>query len=359
MKKNNFRMLAFTLLSMMAINVSAHDIEVANADGVTIYYNYSEDGRELYVTFRGEKYDSYSDEYSGNVLIPDEVTYMGRTRKVTRIGDYAFKKCSSLTSVTIPNSVTSIGEQAFCYSSVTSVTIGNSVTSIGRYAFSKCSGLTSVTIGNSVTSIGDGAFQYCSGLTSVTIGNSVTSIGEYAFDGADLTSVVSLIENPFAITGKGTDGSPFTQPTFYNATLYVPKGTIEKYQSTDGWKDFVWIEEGTGEGGTTPGAKKCATPTISFADGKLTFDCETEGVSYTYEITNDDVKRGNASEVQLAVVYKVSVYATKYGYEDSDVATAEFTFGGNVDTGVRGDMNGDNIVNALDIQTIIMIAAML
>ena len=81
-------------------------------------------------------------------------------------------------------------------------------------------------------------------------------------------------------------------------------------------------------------------------------------LSYTYEITNDDVKRGNASEVQLAVVYKVSVYATKYGYEDSDVATAEFTFGGNVDTGVRGDMNGDNIVNALDIQTIIMIAAM-
>ena len=76
MKKNNFRMLAMMLLSMMAINVSAHDIEVANADGVTIYYNYSDDGRELYVTFRGEKIDSYNGEYSGNVVIPDEVTYI-------------------------------------------------------------------------------------------------------------------------------------------------------------------------------------------------------------------------------------------------------------------------------------------
>ena len=167
-----------------------------------------------------------------------------------------------------------------------------------------------------------------------------------------------MIENPFEIAGKGSSYQPFSDNTFINATLYVPVGTIDKYKSTAGWQDFVWMEEGTGEGGTTPGAKKCATPTISFADGKLTFSCETEGVSYTYEITNDDVKRGNASEVQLAVVYKVSVYATKYGYEDSDVATAEFTFGGNVDTGVRGDMNGDNIVNALDIQTIIMIAAM-
>ena len=87
------------------------------------------------------------------------------------------------TSVTIPNSITYIGELAFSgCRGLTSVTIPNSVTSIGRSAFSGCSGLTSVTIGTGVTSIGGGAFAYCSGLTSVTIPNSVTSIGNYAFD---------------------------------------------------------------------------------------------------------------------------------------------------------------------------------
>ena len=103
---------------------------------------------------------------------------------VTSIGSYAFRDCSSLTSVTIGNSVTSIGSSAFygC-SSLTSVTIGNSVTSIGNHAFYGCSSLTSVTIGNSVTSIGNHAFRDCSSLTSVTIGNSVTSIGIYAFEG--------------------------------------------------------------------------------------------------------------------------------------------------------------------------------
>ena len=134
--KKQLLLFAMILLPLVA---SAHDIEVKNADGVTIYYNYINNGTELEVTSRGDWYVSYSNEYQGNVVIPEEVTYMNRTRKVTSIGDYAFRQCSGLTSVTIPNSVTSIGDASFQY----------------------CSGLTSVTIPNSVTSIGEGAFSGC------------------------------------------------------------------------------------------------------------------------------------------------------------------------------------------------------
>ena len=110
---------------------------------------------------------------------------------VTNIGEGAFSGCSGLTSVTIPDSVTSIGYMAFSgCSGLTSVTIPDSVTNIGSYAFYGCSGLTSVTIPDSVTSIGDSAFDGCSGLTSVTIPDSVTSIGSSAFYGCSgLTSV--------------------------------------------------------------------------------------------------------------------------------------------------------------------------
>jgi len=87
---------------------------------------------------------------------------------ITSIGNYAFYKCTSLTSITIPNSVTSIGEGAFSFcESLTSITIPNFVTSIGDNAFINCSSLTSITIPDSVKSIGDSAFERCSSLENV------------------------------------------------------------------------------------------------------------------------------------------------------------------------------------------------
>jgi Flp pilus assembly protein protease CpaA len=113
----------------------------------------------------------------------EEITDLIIPNSVTSIGDNAFTHCSGLTSVTIPKSVTSIGNYAFSNCGLTSVTIPNSVMTIGYQAFFGCSDLTSVTIGNSVTSIGSSAFQFCSSLTSVTIPNSVTTIGGSAFEG--------------------------------------------------------------------------------------------------------------------------------------------------------------------------------
>ncbi len=139
-----------------------------------IYYNFLGKNATVTSANNGGRYD-------GNVVIPETVIYSGIAYSVTSIGDNAFSY-SGLTSITIPNSVTSIGNDAFynC-TGLKSITIPNGVKSIGNYAFNS-SGLTSIMIPNGVVSIGNYAFSHCFRLTSITIPSSVTSIGDLVFD---------------------------------------------------------------------------------------------------------------------------------------------------------------------------------
>ena len=167
----------FTLLLAVAASVGimfAEPVQIGD-----LYYNLDATSQTAEVTYR------YSGEYSGDIVIPSSVTYNSVSYSVTSIGEWAFGRCSGLTSVTIGNSVTSIGEWAFyeC-TGLTSVTIPNSVTSIGFAAFVECTGLTSVTIPNSVTSIGESAFGYCSGLTSPVYNAQVFAYMPTSYSGA-------------------------------------------------------------------------------------------------------------------------------------------------------------------------------
>ena len=181
-----------TLLFILAFLPMLASADAVEIDG--IYYNLDNKAKTAEVT-------SSPNQYEGDVTIPESVTCDDVVYSVASIGWAAFKSCSGLTAITIPNSVTSIADGAFygC-SGLTSITIPSSVTSIGEWAFSGCSGLTSVTIPNSVTSIGWAAFDSCSGLTSITIGNGVISIGDYAFQSC--TSLTS-ITIPSSVTSIG------------------------------------------------------------------------------------------------------------------------------------------------------------
>ena len=237
MKKFYFLLIALLCSATMAF---AYDAEI---DG--IYYNLDAENKIAEVT-----YGDYYCCYSGNIIIPEKVTYNGAEYSVTSIGGSAFSHCSSLNSVTIPNSVISIGYDAFSYcSSLTSITIPNSVTLIGSFVFYGCSSLTtiewnakkcdyfssgygpfdgisgqitsfmfgdsvehipvrlcnymdkliSIIIPNSVTSIGYDAFYSCTSLTSITIPNSVTSIGESAFYCCSSLTSITISNNVTSI----------------------------------------------------------------------------------------------------------------------------------------------------------------
>lgn len=219
MKQLNITLFLTVLMSMIGLNASAHDIEVKNADGVTIYYYYINNRTELEVS---------SGAYTGNVVIPESVTYNNKTYSVTSIGQSAFAGCSGLTSIIIPNSVSSIGSSAFSRcSGLKSISIPNSVTSIGSLAFSNCSGLTSITIPNSVTSIGFDAFKYCTGLTSITIPFGVTSIDDEVFEGC--SGLISITIHP-NITNIGKESfkgcTGLTSITIPNSVTSIKNGAF-------------------------------------------------------------------------------------------------------------------------------------
>src|SRR6266542_2526000 len=203
------------LLSIVRILALACLLVAAPA---TAQVNYAVSGSTAYV--------ASSPGASGAIVIAS--TYNGYP--VTSIGHDAFNG-TGLTSVTIPNSVTSIGASAFeLCTGLTNVIIGNSVTNIEGFLFWGCSSLASVTIGNSVTSIGHGAVQLCPSLTGVTIPNSVTSIGDQAFDATGLTNV-TIPNSVISIGSYGFYGCPsLTNVTIGNSVTSI--GSYVFYRCT-------------------------------------------------------------------------------------------------------------------------------
>jgi hypothetical protein len=229
-----------------------------NLTSITIPDSVTSIGRVAFYDCSSLLYNEYDNAYylgnSNNLYMvlvkakSTDITSCEINKNTKLILHQAFYECRSLTSVTIPDGVTSIeGAFAECRS-LTSVTIPNSVTHIGEDAFYDCRNLTSITIGNSVTSIGGNAFGDCWGLHSITISNAITSIGNYAFYGCywlnsfyykgtaeDWTKI---------LIGSGNGYLTSATTYYYSETEPTENGNYWHYD-TDGVTPVIWKKEST------------------------------------------------------------------------------------------------------------------
>ena len=273
---------------------------------------------------------------------------------VTSIGEEAFAACTALKELRIENGQETLklsynyyaeysygtGEGLFYDCPLETLYLGRNLSykTGSRYGYSPFynkSTLTSITIGNSVTSIGEVEFYGCSELTSVVIGNSVTSIGRAAFGGCSkLTSINLLGETPPTV-----ESGNFTEGQYVNIILYVPVGSLGTYQNADTWKNFWDIREvGTTE---TPEqeVKKCATPVITYNNSGLDIISETDGSEIRTTIECSDVDSFNGGRIDLSATYNITAYATKSGYLNSETVTATLCW-----IAVSGDSEDNSII---------------
>ncbi len=244
----------------------------------------SADAKTVEVTFKGETYSEFTDEYTGSVVIPQTVVYEDEIYSVVEIGEYAFHNCPSLKSVSLPKNLSHIRKRAFygC-SSLSSVSLSSNLNTIGERAFYSCSSLASINLPNSVTFIDERAFYECSSLASVvlptgltelsawtfglctnlksvTLNEKLNTIGDRAFSGCESIAKLILPEsietigsyafyNCKSLSSLTLEGSvpPAANDnsfdTYETTVLTVPFGSKSTYQTADVWKNFSNIRE--------------------------------------------------------------------------------------------------------------------
>ena len=345
------RLLSLALSAVCAASITLCGVPVASAETGTYealtYEKIDEDnnGTDDYVEITD------CDTSVTSVEIPAEIDGL----PVTSIGKVAFCWCESLASITIPNSVTSIGNEAFYGCGLTSITIPDSVTSIGEGAFHECTSLTSVTIPDSVTSIGKDAFSDCKSLTTITIPDSVTSIGSEAFLGCkSLTSIII----PDSVTSIGdfafSDCESLTSITLPNSVTSIGDRVFFNCSGLTS----ITIPDSVTSIGEDAFTNCTSLTSITIPDsvtsiGNEAFSRCTGLTSVTIlnpdcEIAMSNATISNGNDQNYVAYYN----GTICGYEGSTAQKYAEEFGYKFlaisDNGVLGDADGDEKVSAKD-----------
>lgn len=235
----------------------------------------------------------------------------------------AFKSCSNIKKFDVPFSLKSFG-----YRSIRNLSLSQFVVNpnVSYHAIGCFTNIDDLIIEDGFSSFdARGMFNGC----------------KYGGDGSIINNVKIFCKTPPVIN----QFEGFENKT-YNGNLYVPKGSYSAYFVAFGWGDFVHIYEMEDE--EPNGNNKCANPTISYKNGQIQFDCETEGVTFISTVSCNDNKSYNTGDIPLTLIYMVSVFAKKEGYDDSDIITKEISI-----RGLKGDVNGDGEINISDINSTI------
>lgn len=365
MKKFTFLLVSLFLTCLSASADISPDFTI---DG--IHYKITNPSNlEVAVTYKfySSYFSKYENDYTGDIIIPETVKYGTRNFKVTSINNNAFYDCKYLNSVQIPQSVKFLGAASFSgCEKLVSIILPNTIDSLASSTFYKCTLLSELTLPDSLRKIEDYVFAGCESLQSIVLPDNVLSIGNYAFNGCNKLKTLSLPKNiknigkkifsnadsiekiicravipPITDTDQGFSTLKYTM-----IDLIVPKGSLEAYKKADFWKNFPFMFEDEGE-------NKCATPTVTFVDGKLSFACETAGAEFHYTIKCEDAISGSTTETTLPITgkYTVSVYATADGYGQSDTVTETIELKNG--SGKKGDVTEDGKVDVADINAIV------
>lgn len=245
--KGNMKTNIYIILSIVLLNLSSIYSQTFEANGIN--YNI--------ISANDVEVINKTDCYIGDIIIPSSVIYSGNTYDVTRIGyeafkncditsislpnsittirEYAFRDCRDLITLTLPDSITTIEQYAFLYcTELISVDLSNQITIIDRFAFANCNALTAIDIPETVQIIDGYAFTNCTSLETVSIPSSVTNIGVRAFDDCiNLNTFNVYIATPIAI-----NSDVFNNVNLSGVNLFVPSGSETDYNVASVWQDF-------------------------------------------------------------------------------------------------------------------------